>query len=138
MRLLSGMLLLLTVFPSAVLAEAVLQVEITCIDSAEGKIRIALFDSRATHLKTSVRDKVLSATKPRVVWRVPNLSPGEYSLAVYHDRNDNGRHDRNFLGLPKEPYGFSHGLRARFGPPSWKSARFLVSEPAAKVSTCVK
>ncbi len=103
-----------------------------------GSASVALFDSPQTHLETAARSGVLAAAEDRVVWRVPDLPPGDYSLAIYHDRNDNGRLDRNFLGLPREPYGFSNGLRARFGPPSWRSAHFSVKEPAAEISICLK
>lgn len=33
---------------------------------------------------------------------------GRYAIAVYHDRNGNGRIDRNFLGLPTEDGGLSN------------------------------
>ena len=119
-------------------AEAVLEIEIECLRSARGSVRVALFDSSRTHLETAARSAVLAAAEDRIVWRVPDLSPGHYSLAVYHDRNDNGRLDRTFLGLPGEPYGFSNGRRARFGPPSWRAARFSVDGPATRISICVK
>ena len=137
-RQLVGFLLALASLPVASLAEAELEVEIECLRSARGKVRIVLFDSPQTHLETATRSGVLAIGENRVVWRVPELPVGDYSLAVYHDRNDNGRLDRRLFGLPAEPYGFSNGLRARFGPPSWRSAHFSIREPAARISICVK
>ena len=138
MRHLIGLLLALASLSAAVRAEAVLEVEIECLRSAHGKVRLALFDSPQTHLETAVRSGTLAVPEDRVVWRVLELPVGDFSLAVYHDRNDNGRLDRGLFGLPAEPYGFSNGLRARFGPPSWRSAHFSVKEPATKISICVK
>ena len=34
--------------------------------------------------------------------------------------------DTNFLGMPKEGYGVSNNARNRFGPPSFKDAKFTV------------
>jgi uncharacterized protein (DUF2141 family) len=50
------------------------------------------------------------------------LAPGRYAVAVYQDLNRNGRLDKNFLGLPTEPYGFSRDARGSLGPPSFDAA----------------
>jgi len=34
--------------------------------------------------------------------------------------------DTNFLGIPKEPYGFSNNPSTLFGPPSFKKASFVL------------
>jgi len=57
------------------------------------------------------------------------LAPGRYAVAVYQDLNRNGKLDKNFLGLPTEPYGFSKDARGSFGPPSFDAA--AVDIPAA-------
>ena len=60
------------------------------------------------------------------VWRTPAHAPstrvcvylphtGVFALAVYHDRNGNRRFDRNSLGLPAEPGGFSNNPSTFFG-----------------------
>jgi len=64
--------------------------------------------------------------------RIRNVKPGTYSIAVFHDVNGNGKLDRNFIGLPNEPYGFSNDVGRR-GPPSFDAARIVVREPATTV-----
>lgn len=54
------------------------------------------------------------------------LPPGEYAFSVFHDLEGDGRLDRNFIGLPKEPAGLSNNLRPKFGPPRFDKARFTV------------
>ena len=49
---------------------------------------------------------------------------GEYAVSCYHDRNGNGKLDKNTIGIPVEPYGFSNDARGSFGPPKYKKARF--------------
>lgn len=50
------------------------------------------------------------------------LAPGRYAVAVYQDLNRNGKLDKNFLGLPTEPYGFSKDARGSLGPPSFEAS----------------
>ena len=43
------------------------------------------------------------------------LPAGRFAVAVFHDENDNGEIDTDFLGIPKEGYGFSRGATGMFG-----------------------
>jgi uncharacterized protein (DUF2141 family) len=49
---------------------------------------------------------------------------GEYAISIIHDKNRNGRLDTNFIGIPKEPFGFSNNPKIKFGPPSFSDAKF--------------
>jgi uncharacterized protein (DUF2141 family) len=53
-----------------------------------------------------------------------NIPPGTYALAVIHDENMNGKLDTNWLGIPKEGYGFSNAAKATLGAPSFSAASF--------------
>ena len=59
--------------------------------------------------------------------------PGNYAIAVYHDENANKKFDRNFIGLPKEGFGFSNNPKLDFGPPKYHEASFDLGEEALKV-----
>jgi uncharacterized protein (DUF2141 family) len=61
---------------------------------------------------------------------VPDLPPGRYAVAAYVDNNRNGKQDKNFLGVPKEDYGFSNEARGRFGPPDFAEAAFDIGDNA--------
>jgi uncharacterized protein (DUF2141 family) len=98
------------------------------INKAKGELRIAMFDSKDAYTKEPVYAVVLPVDDDKVEWTVPNLPFGEYAIAVYHDKNTNGKLDTNFLGIPKEDYGFSNNARGKFGPASWEDAKFSVSE----------
>lgn len=60
-------------------------------------------------------------------YRIENVSPGTYALLVYYDENGNDRLDRNFIGIPKEPLGFSNSYQPK-GPPSYSRAAFVLTE----------
>lgn len=54
--------------------------------------------------------------------------PGEYALSVYQDENANTDFDRNFLGLPKEPWGLSNNPRVTLKGPHLKDALFDIAD----------
>lgn len=58
-----------------------------------------------------------------------DLPEGKYSITVIHDEDGNGKLDKNFIGMPKEGFGFSNDPRIFFGPPSFKKTLFKVSGP---------
>ena len=58
--------------------------------------------------------------------------------SVTNRPRQNGKNDRNVLGIPKEPYGFSNDVRAIFGPPKWSKSRFEVKAPGTSVRIEVK
>lgn len=53
-----------------------------------------------------------------------NLDFGTYAIAIYHDENDNGKLDTNFIGIPKEGMGASNNAKAKLGPPKFEDAKF--------------
>jgi uncharacterized protein (DUF2141 family) len=107
--------------------EGELGVEIIGLKSADGQIRVALFDSEKAFLHNPVKAGIVPIERFCGHWQVKALSPGVYALAVYHDRNSNGKLDSNMLGIPLEPYGFSNNARGVLGPPSFGEACFHVA-----------
>ena len=66
--------------------------------------------------------KVVSISGQTSTAKFDNLEGGTYAVAVFHDRNNNGKLDKNMLGIPVERYGFSNNARETFSAPSFKSA----------------
>lgn len=55
-----------------------------------------------------------------------DIPSGSYALVVLHDENMNGKLDTNWLGIPKEGYGFSNNAKpAAFHAPSFSDASFV-------------
>ena len=61
------------------------------------------------------------------------LEPGEYGAFVYHDRNANFKFDKNFIGMPKEPYAYS-GPFSKLRMPKFKDCMFVVGEDGAAIT----
>lgn len=55
---------------------------------------------------------------------IPDLSTGKYAIAVFHDVNENRKLDKTWVGIPKEPYGFSGDAVAKWSAPSFVEAAF--------------
>lgn len=59
---------------------------------------------------------------------------GRYGVAVLHDENSNHKLDRNFIGFPKEGFGFSNNPKVNLSAPSFGTAAFQVNCPATEIS----
>jgi uncharacterized protein (DUF2141 family) len=62
---------------------------------------------------------------------IPVSKPGTYAFALYHDKDANLKLNKNWIGLPSEPFGVSNDAPIRLGPPSLKDASLQVTGPAA-------
>ena len=61
---------------------------------------------------------------------VINLPEGTYAIALFVDANENLKIDKNFLGIPKEQYGFSNNAMGKLSGPSFEQAKFQVKGSA--------
>lgn len=106
-----------------------LTVEVGHFNNAQGKLRVALFTNESNYLKDSQYQSdttIYNAEKVAVVFK--NLPPGEYAISIYHDENDNGKLDTNFMGIPSEPYAFSNNAPSRFGPAKYAESKFTLDQ----------
>ncbi len=95
---------------------------------SKGTLVLLLFDS--ANAFGDLRDPAKAVRYPlggRADYRIEDIPPGEYALMVYYDENGNGRIDKNFIGIPKEPLGFSNQYRPK-GPPRFNRAAFTLRE----------
>ncbi|MFU8780589.1 MAG: MipA/OmpV family protein [Kiritimatiellia bacterium] len=90
-----------------------------------GSLQVLLFDNAEgfEDFKYPVKAKRFPADG-RQVLQIPDVPAGEYALLVFHDENDNQQLDVNFIGIPREPVGFSGAYRPR-GAPTFRNARFI-------------
>ncbi len=61
------------------------------------------------------------------------VEPGRYSVAVFLDEDGDGKLDTNFLGIPKELFGFSNDAMGAMGRPSFEKASFEVGADGARI-----
>jgi len=95
---------LLTIFISYAQAQEI-QVKVTGIRSGKGKIIVNVFKDNDSYdkeqpCKKFVFDKKDLANGTLTVNCV--LEPGTYGLTLVDDENENGKIDKNLIGMPKE------------------------------------
>ena len=121
---------LLLLLPFSLSGQHRLEVVVSGVTSAEGNVLVALYSEAATFPKfESVFRNGKAPAKvgdTRVV--LEDLPAGDYALAVFHDENGNDALDKNWLGFPKEDYGFSMARTKAFGPPSFQECLVVLRE----------
>ena len=55
------------------------------------------------------------------------IPDGEYAIAFFIDTNGNKKLDKNFLGIPKEQFGFSNNAMGTLSAPTFEQAKFTVT-----------
>ena len=93
-----------------------------------GTIEFQLYDS--ANAFGALRNPIKSVrynVKDNAPYVIDKLPPGEYALLVYYDENHNKRIDKNFIGIPVEPMGFSNRYAPK-APPNFSRAAFVIKE----------
>jgi uncharacterized protein (DUF2141 family) len=129
-------LILAVLFAAALPCHAAdLTIRIDGVSGAEGEIKLALFNSADTFLARPLRSLAAPAHDGTVQLVVADLPAGDYAFAVYHDANNNGKMDRNAMGMPTEDYAFSNDAAGKRGAPRYDDARIAL--PASGATTTV-
>ena len=131
-----GVLAIISATPAGA---ASLTVQITRADPGIGQIAVALFDSRESFLETAIFDSTqLVAESETLTFEFSDLMPGEYAISTFYDKNENGKLDTRFLGIPKEPFGFSNNPSVLFGPPSFDKTKVQLEDGSVEIEISLK
>jgi uncharacterized protein (DUF2141 family) len=131
------LLFLLAAFPAQA-TELILKVE--NLRNTDGTIRVGVFDSPATWLDgdKALKRAAVPAMQPTTTIRIEDLKPGTYAVALFQDENNNGKHDRNLLGMPLEGFGFSRDPTVMLSAPSFEECKIDVPATGAAISIRLK
>jgi uncharacterized protein (DUF2141 family) len=112
---------------NATLAQGVLEINVTNIENGRGTLYIAILDSSEDWLKSDTDSKpfrdvtqAVSSTDDLLI-SIEGLPPGKYAISLFQDLDGDAEMDTNFIGFPKEPFGFSAPM-GKFGPPKYEEA----------------
>jgi uncharacterized protein (DUF2141 family) len=118
---------------------ATLTIQIVNARNAKGVVRVALFHSaegfpgdasKALRTQPAKIDS-LTLTAQAVFSGIPQ---GTYAVMVFHDENNDGKLDKNMLGIPKEGYGASNSAAKKMHAPVFDEAKFsLTSDQSVEV-----
>ena len=84
------------------------QITITNITTKSGTIVLSAHDSEESFKKRKPVQTVRVPAKVPSVTIELSLESGECAFCVFHDTNGDGDLNAGFMGIPKEPFGFSN------------------------------
>lgn len=96
---------------------------VTHVNASRGVVRCGLFRQKGW-LKDPVAPAATRVNGKTAVCVFRNVAEGVYGISAFHDENENGKIDTNFVGMPTEDYCASRNARGTFGPPSFADAKF--------------
>ncbi len=105
-----------------------IHVEMLGIRNSTGAVACALFDAPegfpTEFMKYAANLMMVRVRSAKATCSFEQIPPGRYALAVIHDENRDGKLATNWMGLPKEGYGFSNDAKGTLGAPSFEATSF--------------
>ncbi len=116
-----------------------LEVTVTGFEPGGGAVRVGVFASGPDfEAGLRARGVEIAAEGQSVRALIRDLPPGFYGIAAYQDADGDDELSKNFMGIPKERYGFSNGARGRFGPPDFEAMRVQVAEERVRLEISIE
>jgi uncharacterized protein (DUF2141 family) len=115
-------------------------VVVSALVSTTSPVRLYFYNTREGFLKSgkwAFSKSVMPEGKSQFSLPV-ELPQGEWAVAITQDMNNNNKIDKNFLGIPTEPYAFSNNVRPTIAAPDFNECKFTVSGPGRVVSIVLK
>ncbi|MBV8142482.1 MAG: DUF2141 domain-containing protein [Verrucomicrobia bacterium] len=135
-------LLLSLLFATSIFSEINASVGVAVIEAHIGKLRnnngqviCTLFTPADQFPERSHKGMTLKVPiqNDRAVCRFENVRYGDYAIVVFHDENRDGEFNQNWLGMPKEGFGFSQNP-GTLKKPVFGDAKFSVDQPLVEVT----
>jgi len=105
-----------------------LTVAVSGLKNNSGTVKVGLYNSDGTFLKTTYKSVASKIKDNKAMVTFENLPAGEYAISTYHDENNNGKLDKNMMGIPSEDYAASNNAKGFMGPPAYKDAKFVIAK----------
>ena len=139
--LLTGSSLLGAAVPAANPVEtSSVTVVVSSLVSTTSTVKLYFYNTRAGFLKSGkwAFSRSVNPEGKRAFTLPVDLPRGEWAVAITQDMNNNNKIDKNFLGIPTEPYAFSNNIRPTVAAPEFDECKFLVDGPGRVVSIVLK
>jgi uncharacterized protein (DUF2141 family) len=141
MKLFIAALFLFTSIIMSLSAQKV-DVVITGIRSPKGQLVIGVFTNDESFRKEEASlEKIFvkNGIKDGTMSVQFSLEPGTYGLSLLDDENSNSKMEYNFLGIPKEGFGFSDYYFTGFKKPKFDLWKFtLIKDQTRKITIKIR
>ncbi|MGI4734397.1 MAG: DUF2141 domain-containing protein [Janthinobacterium lividum] len=122
--------------PAPTIATEKVTVVVEALTSTQSVVKLNFYNDPAKFLKhgqEAFRLVVRPEGKNELTIPV-DLAPGEWAVALSQDTNNNDKLDKNFLGIPTEPFAFSNNIKPRLAAPSFQECKFTVAGPGQVIT----
>jgi uncharacterized protein (DUF2141 family) len=141
MKIILGLMLLMLNLSSFQPAGEKLVLKIEGLRSNKGYVLVSVFKGSEgypdKHEKAFRKFQLKINNKVATV-DISSIPDGEYAIAILHDENHDGKMNTNWIGWPKEGFGFSNNVMGTFGPPSFNKAKISYKGDALQVNIRTK
>ncbi len=103
-----------------------LSIKVEGISDITGNLGILLFNSEDGYPEAgekALKGYTIKVNSETMIIELGEFPAGEYAITLMHDKNMNGIMDKNMIGIPKEPFGFTKLKDIPFGAPSFEETR---------------
>jgi uncharacterized protein (DUF2141 family) len=107
-----------------------LTISVSSLKNNTGLLTAELYSTKEKFLKTAYKKGSATIKLNTASITFTDIPKGEYTVMVYHDENNNGKLDKNFIGMPKEPVACSNNAKGFMGPPKYEEAKFNITSDA--------
>ncbi|MEO0470792.1 MAG: DUF2141 domain-containing protein [Bacteroidota bacterium] len=112
-----------------------LEVHIPKIKAAgEGQILIMIHrssESFPASFSQATYSVVMADFDNKLTYTFTDIEPGTYAVSAFHDKNKNGKIDRNFIGFPKEPVAAAN--QKSLGRPSFSRSSLQLGKTPQRI-----
>jgi len=106
-----------------------LTVKVVGYKNTNGKTQIGLYNNEISFPKINKQYKTAIINVNSFVTKYTFSIPvGYYAVALFHDANADGVCNTNFLGIPKEGYGFSNNIKPIISAPTFNETKMSIQK----------
>jgi len=114
-------------FSTFLLNASELKIVVKDIQVGKGNIVVEIYSNDSNFFKKPLITKTVKATNQSLDFTFV-VHDGIYAVAAYQDINENGKLDKGWFNIPKEPYGLSNNYRPSFSAPTFDDCKFKVEQ----------
>ncbi|GAC1706939.1 MAG: hypothetical protein NVS9B7_17910 [Flavisolibacter sp.] len=111
-------------------AQGQIQAKLINFNNDKGVCRACLFDNASAFEKRGnpliCQTSLITNHEAKIYFA--DIKQGWYAILVFHDENNNGILDKNFLGIPIEGYGASNNRLPFTSAPGFKKNKFYLND----------
>jgi uncharacterized protein (DUF2141 family) len=108
-------------------ATVIIAVKVVDLRSNDGKVGLTLFNAEEGFPSTpenAIQKRYVDISNNTAEATFENVPEGKYAIAAYHDEDEDGEIETNWIGIPKEGTGSSNNPKSRMGPPRYEDCEF--------------